>query len=155
MTLSFSTSFSTSKRHSKQMPATQTKLNALAGLRAEHVEYEKALDDVRAEQARARTAVVREETKVKKAEKALEAKEPELVEVDAQIKHSSRKLQNSQKIQEQVGNNAGRQQAKLHSLRRDISNARQAADEAAEAYRRPSQHNTSLSENSLAEYRSL
>lgn len=110
---------------------------------------------MRAEQARARTAVVREEKKVKKAEKALEAKEPELVEVDAQIKHSSRKLQNSQKIQEQVGNDAERQQAKLHSLRRDLSNARQAADEAAEAYRRASQQNTSLSENSLAEYRSL
>jgi structural maintenance of chromosome 1 len=94
------------------------------------------------------------------------------VEVDAQIKHSSRKLQNSQKIQEQVGNDAERQQAKLHSLRRDLSNARQAADEAAgkpshaviflylihlytEAYRRASQQNTSLSENSLAEYRSL
>jgi structural maintenance of chromosome 1 len=96
------------------------------------------------------------------------------VEVDAQIKHSSRKLQNSQKIQEQVGNDAERQQAKLHSLSRDLSNARQAADEAAgqpsdalysffffhkslyaEAYRRASQHNTSLSENSLAEYRSL
>lgn len=133
----------------------QTKSKALAGLRAEHGEYEKALDDVRAEQARARTAVVREEKKVKKAEKALEAKEPELVEVDAQIKHSSRKLQNSQKIQEQVGNDAERQQAKLHSLRRDLSNARQAADEAAEAYRRASQQNTSLSENSLAEYRSL
>ncbi|KAG2067939.1 hypothetical protein BDR04DRAFT_819211 [Suillus decipiens] len=81
----------------------QTKSKALAGLRAEHGEHEKALEDVRAEQARARTAVVREEKKVKKAEKALEAKEPELVEVDAQIKHSSRKLQNSQKIQEQAG----------------------------------------------------
>lgn len=94
------------------------------------------------------------------------------MEVDAQIKHSSRKLQNSQKIQEQVGNDAERQQAKLHSLRRDLSNAKQAADEAAgkpsvtsfpfissslyaEAHRRASQHNTSLSEDSLAEYRSL
>ncbi|KAG2124257.1 hypothetical protein BD769DRAFT_1653050 [Suillus cothurnatus] len=133
----------------------QTKFKALAGLRAEHGEHEKALEDVRAEQARARTAVVREEKRVKKAEKALEAKEPELVEVDAQIKHSSRKLQNSQKIQEHVGNYAERQLAKLHSLRRDLSNARQAADEAAEAHRRASQHNTSLSEESLAEYRSL
>ncbi|KAG1840638.1 hypothetical protein F4604DRAFT_1832337 [Suillus subluteus] len=133
----------------------QTKSKALAGLRAEHGEHEKALEDVRAEQARARTAVVREEKKVKKAEKALEAKEPELVEVDAQIKHSSRKLQNSLKIEEQVDNDAERQQAKLHSLRRDLSNARQAADEAAEAHKRASQHNTSLSEDSLAEYRSL
>lgn len=52
----------------------QTKSKALAGLRAEHEEHEKALENVRAEQARARTAVLREEKKVKKAEKALEAK---------------------------------------------------------------------------------
>ncbi|KAJ8585516.1 hypothetical protein M405DRAFT_824808 [Rhizopogon salebrosus TDB-379] len=38
---------------------------------------------------------------------------------------------------------------------RDLANARQTADEAAEAQRRASQHNTSLSETSLAEYRSL
>lgn len=57
--------------------------------------------------------------------------EPELVEVDAQIKHSLRKLQNAQKMQEQVGNDVERQQAKLHRLTRDLSNARQAADEAA------------------------
>ncbi|KAG2742674.1 hypothetical protein P692DRAFT_201870696 [Suillus brevipes Sb2] len=126
-------SFSTLKRHSKQTRDIQTKSKALAGLRAEHGEYEKALDDVRAEQARACTADVQEEKKAKKAEKALEAK----------------------KIQEQVGNDAERQQAKLHSLRRDLSSARRAVDEAAEVYRRASRHNTSLSENSLAEYHSL
>lgn len=52
----------------------QTKSKALVDLRAEHGEHEKALEDARAEQARARTTVVREEKKVKKAEKALEAK---------------------------------------------------------------------------------
>jgi structural maintenance of chromosome 1 len=62
------------KRHSKQTRDIQTKSKALAGLRAEHGEYEKALDDVRAEQARACTADVQEEKKAKKAEKALEAK---------------------------------------------------------------------------------
>lgn len=77
------------------------------------------------------------------------------MEVDARIKHSSRKLQNSQKKQEQVGNDAERQQARLHSLRRDLFNDREAADEAAEAYRRAAQHNTPLSENSLAEYHLL
>jgi structural maintenance of chromosome 1 len=52
----------------------QTKSKSLAGLRAEHGEYEKALDDVCAWQVRARTAIVCEEKKVKKAKKALEAK---------------------------------------------------------------------------------
>ncbi|KAJ8594932.1 RecF/RecN/SMC protein [Rhizopogon salebrosus TDB-379] len=134
----------------------QTKSKALDGLRSEHGENQTALEEARAEQARARTTVVREEKKVKKAEKALEAKqEPELVEVDAQIKHSTRKLQNAKKMQEQVGNDAERQQAKLQGLMRDLANAKQAADEAAEAQRRASQHNVSLSETSLAEYRSL
>jgi len=52
----------------------QTKSKALVDLRAEHGEYEMALEEARAEQARARTTVIREEKKVKKAEKALEAK---------------------------------------------------------------------------------
>ena len=52
----------------------QTKSKALEGFRTEHGECEAALEEARAEQARARTAVVREEKKVKKAEKALEAK---------------------------------------------------------------------------------
>jgi structural maintenance of chromosome 1 len=94
------------------------------------------------------------------------------VEVDAQIKHSSRKLQNSQKIQEQVGNDAERQQAKLHSLRRDLFKLDRLQMRLqvthlmllyscvshtlfTKADRRAAQHNTSLSENSLAEYRSL
>ncbi|KAG2353280.1 SMCs flexible hinge [Suillus spraguei] len=105
----------------------QTKSKALAGLRAEHGEHEKALEDVRAEQARARTAVVREEKKVKKAEKALEAKRWTL-------RSSTRP-----------------ESCKIHRRYK----SRQAADEAAEAHRRASQHSTSLSENSLAEYRSL
>lgn len=53
------------------------------------------------------------------------------MEVDAQIKHSLRKLHNAQKMQEQVGNDAERQQAKLNGLLRDLTNARQAADQAA------------------------
>ncbi|KAG1840154.1 hypothetical protein F4604DRAFT_1992222 [Suillus subluteus] len=111
-----------------------------------------------AEQARARTAVAPEERKVKEAEKALEAKEPELVDVDAKIKH----IQKTAKFAEDTG------AAKLHSLGRELSNAGRAAGKpydasysfvsyslCAKAYRLASRHNTSLSENSLAEYRSL
>jgi hypothetical protein len=53
------------------------------------------------------------------------------VEVDAQIKHSSRKLQNALKMQEQVSNDAERHQTKLDGLMQDLPNARQTADEAA------------------------
>ncbi|KAF8840540.1 RecF/RecN/SMC protein [Paxillus ammoniavirescens] len=133
----------------------QTKSKALAGLRADQQQHDKALEDARAEQARARTAVIKEEKKVKKAEKAVESKEPDLVATDEKIKHSTRRMQNAQTMREQVGKDEERQRAKLESLRRDLQTARIAADEAAEAHRRTSQDNTALSQESLAEYRSL
>ena len=52
----------------------QKKSRALAGLRAEQQEYDKGLEDARADQAKARNAVVKEEKKVKKAEKIVESK---------------------------------------------------------------------------------
>ena len=52
----------------------QTKSRALAGLHAEQEQHDKVLEDARADQARARTPVAREEKKVKKAEKAVESK---------------------------------------------------------------------------------
>ncbi|KAI9569904.1 hypothetical protein HD554DRAFT_2088472 [Boletus coccyginus] len=139
----------------------QKKSRALAGLRAEQQKHDKALEDARADQARAHTAVVKEEKKVKKAEKTVESKvgvslsEPDLVATDEKIKHSTRKTQNVQATHEQVGKDEERQQAKLNTLHRDLQTARRAADEATEAYRRASQDNTALSEESLAEYRTL
>ncbi|KIJ62116.1 hypothetical protein HYDPIDRAFT_169279 [Hydnomerulius pinastri MD-312] len=133
----------------------QTKSRALAGLREEQQQHDKALEDARADQARARTAVVREEKKVKKAEKAVESKDPDLVATDEKIKHSTRKMQNAMAMRDQVGKDEERQRAKLDVLRRDLQIARRAADEAAEAHRRASQQNTALSEESLAEYRSF
>jgi structural maintenance of chromosome 1 len=44
----------------------------LAGLRQEQRVHDKALEDARAEQAKARTSVIQKEKKIKKAEKALE-----------------------------------------------------------------------------------
>lgn len=52
----------------------QKKSRALAGLRAEQQEHDKGLEDARADQAKARNAVVKEEKKVKKAEKIVESK---------------------------------------------------------------------------------
>ena len=46
----------------------------LAGLRAEQRKHEKALEDARADQAKARSNVMQKEKRIKKAEKALETK---------------------------------------------------------------------------------
>ena len=47
---------------------------ALAGLRQEQRKHEKALEEARSEQARARGNVMQKEKRIKKAEKALEIK---------------------------------------------------------------------------------
>ena len=47
---------------------------ALVGLRQEQRRHEKALEDARAEQAKARGVVMQKEKRIKKAEKALELK---------------------------------------------------------------------------------
>lgn len=52
----------------------KTQNEALAGLRQEQRVHERALEDARAEQARARTDVMQKEKRIKKAEKSLEAK---------------------------------------------------------------------------------
>ena len=50
----------------------RSKNRALAGLREEQRRHDRALEDARADQAKARTAVMQKEKKIKKAEKALE-----------------------------------------------------------------------------------
>lgn len=50
----------------------KSKNRALAGLREEQRRHDKALEDARGDQAKARTAVMQKEKKIKKAEKALE-----------------------------------------------------------------------------------
>ncbi|KAF9233408.1 hypothetical protein BU15DRAFT_90371 [Melanogaster broomeanus] len=134
----------------------QTKSRTLAGLRADQQQHDKALEDARADQARARTAVVREEKKVKKAEKAVESKEPDLVATDEKIKHSTRKTQNAQTMHEQVGKDEERQRAKLeNSSPRPSEPPARPLTKLQRPHRRMSQDNTALSEESLAEYRAL
>ncbi|EKM57692.1 uncharacterized protein PHACADRAFT_206572 [Phanerochaete carnosa HHB-10118-sp] len=121
------------------------------GQRANNEELETA----RTEQAQARTVVMQKEKRVKRAEKALEGKHPELVQVEAQIAHSRRKRDNAHKITEQVRKDAGRQRGKLEQLRRDLQVVQGAADAAQEAQRRTSQNSLALSEERLEEYRRL
>ena len=52
----------------------KTQTEALAGLRQEQRLHDRAPEDARAEQARGRTDVMQKEKRIKKAEKALEAK---------------------------------------------------------------------------------
>jgi structural maintenance of chromosome 1 len=55
---------------------------------------------------------------------------PDLVAIDAQIQHSTRKLNNAQKMGEQVRKDITRQQEKVDSLRNELARTKQAADAA-------------------------
>ncbi|KAA1474997.1 hypothetical protein DENSPDRAFT_401153 [Dentipellis sp. KUC8613] len=128
---------------------------ALNTLRAEQHVHDEALEKARAEQAKARSNVMQKEKRIKKAEKTLEGKKPDLIAVDTQIVHSRRKHDNSKSQSEQISNEADRQEEKVRGYQRDLESVRRAAEAAQEAQRRASENNLSLSEESLEEYRRL
>ncbi|KAH9170044.1 cohesin complex subunit psm1 [Lactarius sanguifluus] len=128
---------------------------SITGLRDEKEARDGALDDARADQAKARSVVAKAEKRIKKAEKALEDKKPELVAIEASIAHSTRKLNNAQKLREQVSKDVDKQATKVRSYQADLETVQKAANEAQEAQRQASQDSLSLSEESLEEYRRL
>ncbi|KAF8957847.1 condensin complex subunit SMC1 [Flammula alnicola] len=132
-----------------------TKNKELAGLRQEQKAHDKQVEAARADQAKARTAVMQKEKNIKKAEKSLEGKRPELVATEAQITHATRKLNNALKSKEDVAKNEAQLQAKVAALQQELTTVGKAAQRAQEEQRKASQHNVALSEESLEEYRKL
>jgi structural maintenance of chromosome 1 len=126
-----------------------TLVTSLAGLREEKDGRDEELEQARTDQAKARAAVARAEKRIKKAEKTLEDKastvspairdclgllfppqKPELVTVEASIAHSTRKLNNAQKLQEQVSKEVEKQTTKVQGYQRDLETVQKAAEEA-------------------------
>ncbi|KAH9836074.1 cohesin complex subunit psm1 [Rhodofomes roseus] len=133
----------------------RTQNRTLAGLRAEQRKHEGELTEARAEQARARSSVMQKEKRIKKAEKALEGRKPDLVQVEAQIMHSERRRNNAIQEREKAEQAAEKQREQLRVLQADLERVKKAADDATEVQRRAAQTNLSLSEESLEEYRHL
>ncbi|KAF9652765.1 P-loop containing nucleoside triphosphate hydrolase protein [Thelephora ganbajun] len=106
----------------------QKQSRALNGLREDQHRQQQALDRTRTEQAKSKTEVSREERKLKRAEKTLEAKRPELVTAEAQISHATRKKVNSAKLKEQVTRDVEKKQEKITAYYRDLEIVRQEAD---------------------------
>ncbi|KAF8892810.1 hypothetical protein CPB84DRAFT_1816222 [Gymnopilus junonius] len=119
----------------------------LAGLRQEQKEHDKELDATRGDQAEARTAIMQKEKNIKKVDKALEAKKPELIATKAQITHATRKMNNAEKSKDELVKNKKQLEVKLVTVRK-------AAQKAQEEQRKASQHNVALSEDS-EEYHNL
>ncbi|KAG6898016.1 hypothetical protein C0992_007012 [Termitomyces sp. T32_za158] len=127
----------------------------LAGLREEQRVHDKALEAARAEQAKCRSSVMQKEKNIKKAEKNLDGKRPDLVAVEAQITHSTRKINNAIKTRDEVARNEQKLRNQVESLEKELASVRRAADLAQEEQRRVTQNNMSLSAESLEEYRKL
>ena len=119
----------------------------LVGLRQEQRKHEKALEDARAEQARARGNVMQKEKKIKKAEKALETKvclyvcedgtvlrvraqRPDLVRIEAQMKHAQRKREKAEQELEKLTQTESEQKRKLQALEEDLQTVQRAANQA-------------------------
>ncbi|KAK7054035.1 structural maintenance of chromosomes protein [Favolaschia claudopus] len=133
----------------------QTQNKALKGLRAEQRTHDQALEAARAEQAKARSGVMQMEKKIKKAEKVLDGKRPDLVTAEAHIAHSKRKVDNAAKAKAELERQQATQQTKVNNLQKELASVKKAADAAQEAQRKASQHNMALGEESLNEYRKL
>ncbi|KAG6902949.1 hypothetical protein C0995_009341 [Termitomyces sp. Mi166 len=132
-----------------------SKNKELAGLREEQRVHDKALEAARVEQAKVRSSVVQKEKNIKKAEKTLDNKRPDLVAIEAQIMHSTRKINNTAKTKDEVARNEQKLRDRVESLEKELVSVRRAADVAQEEQRRTAQHNMALSEESLEEYRKL
>ncbi|KAK7467271.1 Structural maintenance of chromosomes protein 1 [Stygiomarasmius scandens] len=108
----------------------RTRNKALVDLREEQRTHDEALEKARAEQAKARAA-------------------------DAQIAHSTRKINNAQKSKEEILKTQQEVQVRVNNLLSELDSVKKAANAAQEEQRKQSQHNLALSEESLEEYRRL
>ncbi|EIW78182.1 cohesin complex subunit psm1 [Coniophora puteana RWD-64-598 SS2] len=133
----------------------RSQARALTALRADASSAEDVLSSARQGQAKVRAGVAKQEKAIKRAEKEVERKQPDVAATEAQIAHAARKASNAKGLEVQVEKDRKRQEEKIAGLEKELKIARRAADEAAEAHRKASAHNTSLSEESLREYRSL
>ncbi|KAF5325799.1 hypothetical protein D9611_000600 [Ephemerocybe angulata] len=135
--------------------AINRKNKELVGLRQEQAAHDEALNAARTEQAKARSGVMQKEKQIKKAEKAIDAKKPELAAFEAQITHATRKLANAQKNQDEVAKSEETVRKRVEALQKELTLVRREADKASEEQRKASRHNIALSEESLAEYQAL
>lgn len=128
---------------------------ALGELRAEQSQADVAAEKARAAHAAARSEAITREKRIKKQEKAIEKKKPDLLDIDAQIAHADRKARNAEGVIKEIKADISKQEANIARLRAEREAVRRAADAAAEEHRSAASRNTSLSTERLEEYRRL
>lgn len=119
-------------------------------------ERENELKEARKHQAETMIKVKKQEANVKKAERAVEEKQPDLVTLETQIAHSEKKGRNTQAIFEQVERDHKRQSEELEILETGRAQINERMEEAKERQRqRNVKAGKALSADDLAEYRKL
>ncbi|KAG8849135.1 Structural maintenance of chromosomes protein 1 [Tulasnella sp. 330] len=126
----------------------------LVQLRQEQSAHEDIVTKARAAQAAARTEVLKREKVIKKKEKGLESKRPELVAAEAQIAHSQRKADNAVASSAKVEKDAEKQRETLEKLTSDLDVVKKMAEEA-QGTLSHDLAGLSLNEHDLNEYHAL
>ncbi|KAG8819272.1 Structural maintenance of chromosomes protein 1 [Serendipita sp. 399] len=133
----------------------ETRNGELSGLRAELTKQEDNLSKAQQEQAKTRSEVMKKEKAIKKQEKTIESKKPALVAVDTQIAHGERKIQNAEKIADDVKRDAKKEEQNLRRLQGDLAVIKKAADEAMRIQKKLKPSGLELPEGHLEEYQAL
>ncbi|WVF72212.1 hypothetical protein IAT40_007024 [Kwoniella sp. CBS 6097] len=130
--------------------------NKLTDLRQAAERDDRSLRNGKKEAAQAQLNVKKQEANVKKAEKALEDKKPELVAVETQIAHSEKKIRNANLLIDRVQKDEERQAESLETLEKGAEDIATRMEEAGERQRQRSQAaGITLSGADLEEYRRL
>jgi structural maintenance of chromosome 1 len=128
----------------------------LRDLESDVTSSEHGLHDARKEDAEAKLAVKKREMRLRRAEKSVEDKNPELVAVTAQIAHSEKKAENSEVLYGRVQKDQQRQAESLAALEKGAAEINARMEEAKEKHRQRSRaQGKALSDGDLAEYRKL
>ncbi|KAL1406860.1 Structural maintenance of chromosomes protein 1 [Vanrija albida] len=119
-------------------------------------ESDAALKEARKDQGKVQLNVKKREAAVKKAQKAVEEKKPDLVAIETQIAHTERKDANSKTLFERVQKDRQRQADSLAQIEKGAAEIEARMEEAREKQRQKSKATgKALSEADLAEYRNL
>jgi structural maintenance of chromosome 1 len=134
----------------------KAKAKAVQGLKQQQAEHEAKLKAARKEQHRAQKEATAKEKQLKQRERAYDERKPELLALEAQMAHSTKKIANADTISATVAKDRDAHAKSLKQLEKDLTLVQKAARQHAEEARKASQATgLTLSEEDQATYRKL
>ncbi|KAJ9093054.1 hypothetical protein QFC21_006547 [Naganishia friedmannii] len=125
-------------------------------LKRDQNKQERNTQEAKRNQAKAALELKKHQAEIKRAERALEEKKPNLLTIETQIEHSKKKISTSEKLIKDVERDEARQDTTVRNLQKDLDDTRKASDAATERQREAARKKgTALSADDLDEYRKL